>query len=71
MIAQISCRNWNHGRANVPVRFCSMCGEVVNKNIPVKKCSVEAHARRRRNYNKYCVDCSEQLIREKGDRRSS
>ena len=56
------CPNFNHGRANVPVRFCSMCGEVVNKNISAQVCSEEEHAIRRRDRNKYCVDCGEQLI---------
>gem|GEM_PF-5443841 len=30
------CPNFNHGRPNAPVRFCSMCGEVVNNKIPAK-----------------------------------
>lgn len=55
------CRNFNHGRPNAPVHFCSMCGEVVNKNISVEACSEEKHVRKRRERNKYCVDCGEQL----------
>jgi hypothetical protein len=54
--------NFNHGRANVTVRFCPMCGEVVNKNISAQACNEEQHAKRRRDRNKYCVDCGEQLI---------
>ncbi len=56
------CRNFNHGRLNSPVHFCSMCGEVVNKNISTEACGEEKHARKRRERNKYCVDCGEQLI---------
>jgi hypothetical protein len=33
------CRNYNHGRANAPVRFCPTCGEVVNNNISAEECS--------------------------------
>ena len=57
------CLNYNHGRLNVQVRSCSMCGDVVNKNIPSKRCSEEEHAKSRRSRNKYCVDCGEQLIK--------
>ena len=56
------CPNLNHTRSNVPVRFCPMCGDVVNKNIPIKRCGEEKHAKSRRGRNKYCVDCGEQLI---------
>lgn len=63
MTRERRCLNFNHGRANAPVRFCPMCGEVVNENIPIKKCSEQRHAMRRRGGSKYCVDCGEQLIR--------
>ena len=56
------CPNLNHRRRNAPVRFCPMCGEVVNENIPIKKCTEEEHAKSRRERNKYCLDCGEQLI---------
>jgi len=67
MVGQARCPNWNHGRAtSVTVRYCSMCGEVVNKNIPAKKkCSIEAHARSRRNQSEYCVDCGEKLFQRR------
>ena len=55
------CLNTNHGRANVPVRYCPQCGDVVNESIPVKHCSREEHAKRRRNRHVYCLDCGEQL----------
>jgi hypothetical protein len=41
-----------------------MCGEMVNENIPTKKCSEEKHAKSRRERYKYCVDCAEQIIQE-------
>ena len=62
------CRNDNHGRAVVTVRFCPNCGEVVNERILVRVCSLEAHARMRRSQNVYCVDCGEGLVRERSVR---
>ena len=56
------CLNYNHGRANAPVRFCPTCGEVVNKNISAEVCGEEKHAGKRRGTNTYCVDCGEQLV---------
>ena len=56
------CLNMNHARLRVPVRFCPDCGEVVNKNKPVKECSEIEHAAKRRQRKKYCVDCGKQLI---------
>ncbi len=56
------CPNLNHRQKNAQVRACPNCGEVVNTAIPVKQCSQEEHARKKRNLNKYCVDCGEQLI---------
>ena len=50
------CLNFKNRRKNAPVRYCSMCGEVVNKNIAAKQCSEEGHAKQRRSQNKYCVD---------------
>ena len=56
------CPNFNHGRSNAPVRFCPMCGEVVNEDIPIGKCNEDEHAKRRRERMKFCVHCGEQLI---------
>jgi rRNA maturation protein Nop10 len=56
------CPNDNHGRAIVTVRFCPNCGEIVNGNLPARKCSEEEHAMRRRARYTYCVDCGERLI---------
>jgi hypothetical protein len=59
------CPNLNHGRHDVPVRFCPMCGEVVNRDIRIKKCTEEEHASSRRKRNKYCLDCGEQLMKDR------
>ena len=63
MIKQkIICPNYNHQRLNVPVRFCPNCGEIVNKGVPIKKCSEEKHVKGRRDRHQYCLDCGEQLM---------
>jgi len=59
------CLNYNHGRTNVPVHFCCMCGEVVNDNIPIKVCDESSHASNRRMGNKYCVNCGEELTKNR------
>ena len=46
------CLNFKNRRKNAPVRYCSMCGEVVNKNIAAKQCSEEGHAKQRRSQNR-------------------
>ena len=56
------CFNLNHGLVNIPVRFCPMCGEVVNGTISSISCNEAKHATTRRDRNKYCTDCGEQLI---------
>ncbi len=56
------CPNFNHRRTNPPVRFCPLCGEVVNKAILIRECSEEEHAISRRKRHKYCLHCGEQLI---------
>ena len=58
----IACTNMNHRRSDAPVRFCPMCGEVVNESLATKRCPEEEHGRQRREQNKYCVDCGEELI---------
>lgn len=62
LVREERCTNCNHWKTNVLVRFCSMCGEVVNKKIPMMQCAEEEHAIRRRQRNKYCVDCGKRLI---------
>ncbi len=56
------CPNMNHRNTNPPVRYCPNCGEVVNERIAIKRCSKESHATKRKQTNKYCVNCGEQLI---------
>ena len=56
------CPNFNHGRVNAPVRFCPLCNEVVNKDIPIKKCTKEEHEIGRRDKKRYCVNCGKRLI---------
>ena len=65
MMKKERCLNFNHRRTKetIPVRFCSMCGEVVNEDIPKIKCNEEEHTLKRRAMSKYCVDCGEQLIK--------
>jgi len=62
-IPRTGCRNRNHGRHNAPVRYCSMCGEVVNENIILKECSDAEHAVSRKGRYKYCEHCGLQLIK--------
>ena len=59
------CPNFNHGRPNVPVRFCPQCGEVVNKDIPIQQCNKGKHVPTPGERNTYCVDCGEQLRQER------
>jgi len=65
MQVSASCPNRNHGRKDAPVRCCPSCGEVVNGIILARKCTEDEHARRRRDMNKYCVNCGEQLIQDR------
>jgi len=55
----------NHRRTNAPVRFCSQCGEVVNGDLSTKRCSLEEHARRRRDREVFCVQCGERLVTQR------
>ncbi len=56
------CDNYNHKRLRVPVRSCPSCGQIVNQDLPHKKCSPDEHAKKRRDRSHFCVDCGEQLI---------
>ena len=60
---KILCPNFNHRRTSVPVRCYPQCGEVVNGEIRIRQCDKEEHAIKRRNRQKYCVDCGEPLAR--------
>ncbi len=57
------CPNYNHGRRDAPVRYCSNCGQVVNERILIQTCSEQKHAKERKRRNTFCVDCGEQLIK--------
>jgi hypothetical protein len=54
------CRNMNHSRTNVPVRFCPNCGEVVNNAIK-RRCDEIKHAERRKDRSTFCSDCGKKL----------
>ncbi len=58
----MACANMNHRRTDAPVRFCPMCGEVVNTSVASGRCTEEEHGKKRRAQSKYCADCGEQLI---------
>jgi hypothetical protein len=62
-VLQQRCYNDNHARSIVTVRFCSSCGSIVNRNILIRGCADETHARMRRSRYTYCVDCGERLLR--------
>ena len=57
------CENYNHGRSNAPVRCCPACGGVVNQSLHIKKCTQDEHTQKRRERNRFCVHCGEQLIK--------
>lgn len=54
------CRNFNHGRSNVSIRYCPDCGEKINAAITTR-CDEAKHAMRRKERSSYCCDCSKKL----------
>lgn len=64
VMQRTDCTNLNHRRGDAQVRFCPMCGAVVNVNIPMIRCIGGKHGTRRLERTKYCVDCGRQLIKE-------
>lgn len=58
-----ACLNQNHRRTQPPVRYCASCGEIVNDQLVVKKCSIEEHNKERRDMYKFCVHCGVALAR--------
>jgi rRNA maturation protein Nop10 len=64
-MARRLCPNMNHRRRDSPVAFCPDCGEVVNVEIPRRSCKEDSHVKQRRGRSHHCVDCGEQLIRER------
>ena len=59
------CPNFNHRRSDAPVRFCPLCGAVVNAFISKGLCRPEIHDKRRRNQDMFCVDCGDMLRRQR------
>lgn len=57
-----TCENLNHRRANVPVRHCPQCGELVNRQVTARPCNDIQHAAARRQMTAFCFDCGTQLI---------
>ncbi|MDP6178538.1 MAG: hypothetical protein QGG48_01455 [Desulfatiglandales bacterium] len=57
MPEEMDCSNFNHERENARVHFCPDCGEVLNEEIPIKKCKKKEHAISRRERDEYCVNC--------------
>ena len=56
-----ACNNLNHRKSDAPVRFRSMCGEVVNDRRSARSCTAEEHASRRKNRDLFCVYCGKAL----------
>jgi len=50
----------NHGRMNVPIKFCPDCGEKINAAIN-GRCDENQHAIRRKERNTYCCDCGKKI----------
>jgi len=50
----------NHGRSNVPIRFCPDCGEEIN-NTRKERCDEVKHASRRKSRNIFCFDCGKKI----------
>jgi hypothetical protein len=58
----------NHRKSNAPILHCVACGEIVNRKIsPLQRCAEQKHAEKRRQQNKYCSGCGDQLIRQQGN----
>lgn len=57
-----NCGNLNHNKMNVNVRFCVTCGEIVNRNIKVRRCSDAVHSQSRKTGSIFCTDCGKKLV---------
>lgn len=57
----VRCLNFNHGRANAPIRACPMCGVIVNGALVAGRCTELSHAERRRKRDAFCMDCAASL----------
>ncbi|HEX4925408.1 MAG TPA: hypothetical protein VFV50_15045 [Bdellovibrionales bacterium] len=56
------CPNMNHGRLNVPIRYCPKCGEIVNRSAS-SRCDQARHAMLLKERQTYCTDCGKKLAR--------
>jgi len=62
------CPNDNHGRAIITIRHCPSCGVVVNESILSTTCAGDKHVGRRRSRHAFCMDCGEELARQRPGR---
>ena len=60
-----ACNNLNHRRRDAPVRCCPNCGAVVNAKMAAAKCPPVRHADRRKSGSSFCVDCGDQLVKDR------
>lgn len=56
------CDNLNHRRAEVTVRHCPSCGQLLNGGVRAGRCGDTDHATARRQRVAFCCDCGLQLI---------
>ena len=57
----MKCKNQNHSKLNVMVRFCCQCGDLVNRSIQINHCSSESHTLSRKRGTRFCSDCGLKL----------
>ena len=62
-IGKTKCPNLNHTKANVVIRFCCSCGEVVNAKLHVRSCTEISHKMQIKERIKYCMDCGKPLFK--------
>ena len=58
-----NCRNFNHGRMNVSIQYCPVCGEKFNSGGARSFCGAESHKSKLKNRDIYCCDCGEKLAK--------
>lgn len=56
------CLNKIHQIINTNVRYCSSCGEVVNKRVDKLTCEKAAHERKRDKEINFCSKCGKSLL---------
>ena len=60
MAVEHRCKNFNHNRMNVSIRFCPDCGERLNSSANAN-CDDVKHAASRKNRSTFCCDCGKKL----------